>query len=81
MSKMSEMAATIEDLRKCSAAINDAAKWLTEQFSSSEAEPGAAAPAEPALTLEVVRAVLARQIPCGFHRLRFVLCSRSDDAG
>ncbi len=34
MSKMSEMPATIEELRKCAAAISDAANWLTEQFSS-----------------------------------------------
>ena len=66
MSKMSEMAATIEDLRKCAAAINDAANWLTEQFSSDEAEPEAAAPTEPALTLEAVRAVLADKSRAGY---------------
>jgi len=71
MSKMSEMSATIEELRKCAAAISDAANWLVEQFSSDEPEPEAA-PAEPAfppqrlLTLEAVRAVLADKSRAGF---------------
>ena len=58
MSKMSDMAATIEELRTAAAAINDAANWLAEMFSGEKAEKPAA-PAEPALTLEQVRAVLA----------------------
>ena len=33
MSKMSDMAATIEELRTAAAAINDAANWLAEMFS------------------------------------------------
>jgi len=37
MSKMSEMASTIEELRKCAAAISDAANWLAEKFSGDEA--------------------------------------------
>ena len=58
MSKMSDMAATIEELRTAAAAINDAANWLAEMFGGAEdAEP--AAPTEPTLTLEQVRAVLA----------------------
>ena len=58
MSKMSDMAATIEELRTAAAAINDAANWLAEMFGGAgDAEP--AAPTEPALTLEQVRAVLA----------------------
>lgn len=58
MSKMSDMAATIEELRTAASAINDVANWLAEMFSDAGgAEP--AAPAEPALTLEQVRAVLA----------------------
>lgn len=64
MSKMSEMSATIEELRKCAAAISDAANWLAEQFSGS-AEPEAA-PTEPVLTLETVRAVLADKSRAGF---------------
>ena len=65
MSKMSEMSTTIEDLRKCAAAISGAANWLAEQFSGNEPEPEAA-PAEPVLTLEAVRAVLADKSRAGF---------------
>ena len=65
MSKMSEMFATIEELRKCAAAISDAANWLAEQFSGNEPEPEAA-PAEPVLTLEAVRAVLAEKSRAGY---------------
>jgi len=55
---MSDMAATIEDLRTAAATINEAANWLAEMFGSAgNAEQ--AAPAEPALPLEQVRAVLA----------------------
>ena len=55
---MSDMAATIEELRTAAAAINDAANWLAEMFNGAgEAEPTVSA--EPALTLEQVRAVLA----------------------
>ena len=46
---MSDMAATIEELRTAAAAINDVANWLAEMFSGAgDAEP--TAPAEPALT-------------------------------
>ena len=38
MSKMSEMAETIKELRSAAAAINEAAAWLTEQFSSNAVE-------------------------------------------
>ena len=59
MSKMSDMAQTIEELRTAAAAINDAADWLARQF-SGDAEKEAPAPAmEPELKLEDVRAVLA----------------------
>ena len=73
MSKMSEMAAAIEDLRRCAAAIGDAADWLAAQFSHDgdkpeEAEavkplPDEPVPAQPSpvkapITLEAVRAVL-----------------------
>lgn len=33
MSRMSDMAQTIEDLRSAAAAISDAADWLTKTFS------------------------------------------------
>lgn len=65
MSKMSDLAMTIEELRKATAAINEAANWLVEQFSSNEPtlEPK---PTEPVLTLEAVRAVLADKSRAGF---------------
>ncbi len=65
MSKMSEMAMTIEELRRAAAVINEAASWLTEQFSSNElaSEP---TPVDPVPTLEAVRAVLADKSRDGF---------------
>ena len=60
MSRMSDMAQTIEELRSAAAAISDAADWLTKVFSSEpQAEDASASPPEPELTLEQVRAVLA----------------------
>ena len=65
MSKMNDMAMTIEELRNAAAAINDAANWLAQQFSSDvqqQTENIAAntdEKARTALTLEEVRAVLA----------------------
>ena len=65
MSKISDMAATIEELRSAAAAINDAANWLAEQF-STEAPAEKAAPApEPLPTLEEVRAILANASRAG----------------
>jgi hypothetical protein len=61
---MSEMSATIEELRRSAAAISDAADWLAEQFSGDE--PAPEAPAEPVLTLEAVRAVLADKSRAGY---------------
>ena len=59
MSKMSDMAMTIEELRNAAAAINDAADWLARQFSGEpEVHKEASAP-KPELKLEDVRAVLA----------------------
>lgn len=66
MSKMSEMAATIEDLLSAAAAINEAANWLAKQFSGDEPVPEETIPAEPVLTLEAVRAVLANKSRAGF---------------
>ena len=81
MSKMSEMAAAIEDLRRCAAAIGDAADWLSVQFSSDEAKPEEAkavkplpdesAPIQPSpvnapIALEAVRAVLANKSRAGY---------------
>ena len=67
MSKMSEMAATIEELRAAATAINEAANWLAQQFSDTNEAPveEAKAPEKPALTLEQVRAVLAEKSRAG----------------
>ena len=61
MSKFSELDLAIKDLRSAAATINDVADTLAEMFSTNSADetPAVAAPAEPALTLEQVRAVLA----------------------
>ena len=72
MSRMSNMAQTIEELRTAAAAITDAANWLTQQFSgenndkqqSNEIAATAAKP-QPALTLEQVRAILADKSRAG----------------
>lgn len=63
MSKMGDMATTIEELRNAAAAINDAANWLAEAFSSTATKEAPAA--EPALKLEDVRAVLAEKSRAG----------------
>ena len=71
MSKMSDMAMTIEELRNAVAAINDAANWLAQQFSSDDKQHSkniAAKPekkTKPALTLEEVRAVLTDKSRAG----------------
>ena len=65
MSKMNDMAMIIEDLRSAAAAINEAASWLSDQFSSNEPS-SESTPAEPVLTLEAVRAVLANKSRAGF---------------
>ena len=60
MSRMSDMAQTIEELRSAAAAISDAADWLTKMFSGEpQAKDAPASHPEPELTLEQVRAVLA----------------------
>ena len=66
MSKTSEMASTIEELRKCAAAISDAANWLAEQFIGDEAPEVPTPVKEPPLTLEAVRAVLANKSRAGY---------------
>ena len=66
MSKMSEMSATIAELRKCAAAISDAANWLAEKFSGDEAQEAPIPVKEPPLTLEAVRAVLANKSRAGY---------------
>ena len=66
MSKMSDMALTIEELRNAAAAINEAASWLAKQFSTDvEATPVKEPEKKPTLTLEKVRAVLAEKSRAG----------------
>ena len=68
MSKMSDIAQTIEELRSAAAAITDAANWLSQQFNSdAEEAPTTEAHPErkPELTLEQVRAVLADKSRAG----------------
>ena len=68
MSKMSDMAQTIEELRTAAAAITDAANWLAQQFSDAGDAELATQPKpeeKPALTLEQVRAVLADRSRAG----------------
>ena len=70
MSKMSDMAMTIEELRNAATAINEAANWLTEQFSGASEETPSKKPAakeekKPELKLEDVRAVLAEKSRAG----------------
>ena len=71
MSKMSDMAATIEELRNAAAAITDVANWLAEMFSTTATvddtqESESVSLSEPVLTLEQVRAVLADKSRMGF---------------
>lgn len=68
MGKFSELDMVIKDLRNAATAINDAADTLAEMFSTASADeaPAATTPAEPVLTLEQVRAVLADKSRMGF---------------
>ena len=72
VSKMNDMAQTIEELRTAAAAITDAANWLAQQFSGEDSNQQqssetAAIREEPksVLTLEQVRAVLADKSRAG----------------
>lgn len=71
MSKMAEMAQTIEELRTAAASINAAADWLYQQFSGNEnsTQEPAKEPdkkdATPNLKLEDVRAILAEKSRAG----------------
>lgn len=69
MSKMAEMAQTIEELRSAAASINAAADWLYQQFSGDDEAQTTEAPAKeepkPELKLRDVRAVLAEKSRAG----------------
>lgn len=62
---MSEMEATIRELRDIASSINDIANWLTGEFSGTEEAAPAPEP-EKTLTLEDVRAILAEKSRAGF---------------
>ena len=68
MGKFSELDLAIKDLRSAAATINEVANTLAEMFSNGSADeaPAATTPAEPQLTLEQVRAVLADKSRMGF---------------
>lgn len=55
MSKMSEMEATIRELRDIASSINDIANWLTDAFGSADGAEAAPVPApEKTYSLEEV---------------------------
>ena len=68
MGKFSELDLAIKDLRSAAATINEVANTLEEMFStaSTDEAPAAVTPAEPQLTLEQVRSVLADKSRMGF---------------
>ena len=68
MGKFSELDLAIKDLRSAAATINEVANTLAEMFSTASADEthDVATPAEPQLTLEQVRAVLADKSRMGF---------------
>lgn len=72
MSKLSEMDATIKELRDIAASINDIANWLTGTFNADTEPEADAAPVpttkepEPVLAFEDVRAILADKSREGF---------------
>ena len=65
MSKMSEMEATIRELRDIASSINDIANWLTDAFGSADDTEAAPAP-EKTYSLEEVIAILAEKSRDGF---------------
>lgn len=72
VSKMNDMAQTIEELRTAAAAITDAANWLAQQFSGEDSNQQQSSETaaireepKPVLTLEQVRAVLADKSRAG----------------
>lgn len=68
MGKVSELELAITDLHSAAATISEVANTLAEMFSAAAADEAndAAPSAEPALTLEQVRAVLADKSRMGF---------------
>ena len=65
MSKMSEMEATIRELRDIASSINDIANWLTDAFGNTDSAEAVPTP-EKTYSLEEVRAILAEKSRDGF---------------
>lgn len=65
MSKISDMATTIEELRSAATAINATADWLEKQFSGTDDESPIKEEKKPKLKMEDVRAVLAEKSRTG----------------
>ena len=65
MSKISEMEATIRELRDIASSINEIANWLTDAFGSADDTEATPAP-EKTYSLEEVRAILAEKSRDGF---------------
>lgn len=65
MSKMSEIEATIRELRDIASSINEIANWLTDAFGSADDTEDAPTPAKT-YSLEEVRAILAEKSRDGF---------------
>lgn len=65
MSKISEMEATIRELRDIASSINEIANWLTDAFGSADDTEAAPAP-EKTYSFEEVRAILAEKSRDGF---------------
>ena len=68
MGRLNELDLAIKDLRSAAATISGVADTLMEMFSTASVDgvPDAPSPAEPMLTLEQVRAVLADKSRLGF---------------
>lgn len=75
MGRISELDMAIKDLRSAAANINEVANTLAEMFSTTADEaPDTVVPAEPRLTLEQVRAVLAdKSRKCHTSEIRTLL--------
>lgn len=65
MSKMNDLAMTIEELRNAAAVITESVNWIEEQFSSPAEEEPVKEEKKPELKLEDVRAVLAEKSRAG----------------
>lgn len=69
MSKMADMAQTIEELRSAAASVKEAADWLCGQFSSTDSDPdpvGELPRPKPEIRFEDVRAALAEKSRAGY---------------